>query len=209
MDEAGEDGPASDADEEKADERGKEGGKGEGKRDQSCACEHDEKPDAHHAFVACLSREKAAQKPPCRDADVKEGGKEGSRLAVQRIHFGIEGARPDDGQLFDGEVEEPRKEEAQCAFEAERLLRRQGDLLFLRAVLLGGLLPKGEGEEHDEREHELHDGDRKISAPPAVLAREAEAHHIGADGGADAPAAVQPVHVRNKKACHVGSAPCA
>lgn len=71
VDEAGEDGPAADADDEKADERGKKGSKGEGKRDQSCACEHDEKPDAHHAFVARLFREKAAQEPPCRDADEK------------------------------------------------------------------------------------------------------------------------------------------
>ena len=77
-------------------------------------------------------------------------------------------------ERFDGKVEEPRKEEAQCAFETERLLRRQGDLLFLRAVLFGGLLPKGEGEEHDEREHELHDGDRKMPEKSAETMVERE-----------------------------------
>lgn len=130
-------------------------------------------------------------------------------------------------ELFDGKVEESRKEEAQCAFETERLLRRQGDFLFLRAVLFGGLLPKGEGEEHDERENELHDGDRKMPEKSAETMVEREMMRLMTPAEErsaqlrvhDGPGGTEQgigqserdeceIDDGNKKACHVGFAHC-
>ena len=189
VDDAGVHRGAAEADDEKS---GKGQGGASGNQQEDTAAGQNGSPQQNHPPVSQPVHYKAPQKPPCRNADVAQGGKPGGLLRGNALGGYKVGAGPVHGGNFNGAVGEKAQQQGRNTPDFQGFQNPHRPLALLRC--LGNLLPHRQGQKQHQGDAQLQKAHNPVAQAPGTQGQ-GVAHHKGADDGAHPPEAVEPAHV--------------
>ena len=190
VDDAGVDGGASKADDDKPGEGDSRLRRGE-QQQEDPAGQH-AGPQTDHVPVAQPVRHEAAQKPARGDADVKQRSEPGRALRPDALDLHHVCAGPAHGGGLGGAVGEKAEQQGRDAPDPQRAQQPDGFSALLR--LLPVDVPDGERDQQEQGDAQLDKAHDTVAVVPDGV-RQGIAHDEGADDGPNTPEAVQPAHM--------------
>ena len=147
-----------------------------------------------HAPVAQAHGQKPAEGPAPGDAQVKQAGAARRRLLIQAPGQDQVAAGPLSRGGLQGAVAEEQQHHLPGS--GGRDGPAQGEGLFLSALRRPGpALPQTQTQHQDHCQTDLQEADVPVAHVPPLAAGQGKGHGVGAQGGPDAPHAVEPAHV--------------